>query len=149
MNEIVNPPQPGEWGDTSDPDIYDAYEFFCGKTNDQVQDFFKDNVIMRCSNLRWMPDNIFQYYILGLKQFLDKNKHDVDVNSDAASEFVRLVVERINKSPESICVVFSDLSPVLADIALNQEEYGLDRDIYGDFHEKVQVIFNQIRPCAG
>ena len=133
-------PSSEDWGDISDPDVYEAYEFFFGKSNDSLQGEFKKNVIQRCSNLRWMPMKAFQYYIFGLKQYIESKDFGEFNKPDAVGCFFGLLEEKANTFPECLKVIYPKLRPLIDHIADNQLEFEADFDIYGDFKVKAKNI---------
>jgi hypothetical protein len=46
----VNIPNKTDWGNIEDDlDIKDAYQYFYGKTNDEMEKEFKSNIFERCN----------------------------------------------------------------------------------------------------
>lgn len=142
-NASVSPP-PGlaEWGpETSDLDESYARRVFFGKSAEQTFPLFARNVIERASELRFMPTACFRYYMLAYRDYvlLDSTPHD-KMAPDAASCFFGLVLEKLDHEPAAIAPLMPELLPTLRYLATHQEDYDADRDIYGEFDEKLSEI---------
>ncbi len=134
-------PSEDDWKNYNDDlDTAYAYKMFAGKSNDDMQKEFKNNVFERTSELRFMPIKPFQYYIFGLKQYIDTQDFDIDDKSDAASIFISIVLGKAKKEPEFIKPIFNELLPTLEYIAANQDFFEADIDIYGSFTKKLTLI---------
>ena len=141
-------PTEKDWaGYENDMDAAYAHKIFFGKSNDQVQDEFKRCVIERVSELRFMPKAPFQYYVLGLRDHVMNRDFDDawDKGSDAASCFLKLVLQKLKEQPAYILPVIQELMPAVEFVAKNQTIYEADPQIYGDFGE----ILNEIRELGG
>jgi len=114
---------------------------FAGKSNKEVQSYFRLNVIEAVDELRWMPKVPFQYYMTGFKDFVESKRYDENDAPNIASCFIELVLEKIENSPEVIEPIIHDLLPTLEYLATHQAEYDADREIYGNF----QIKMNQIK----
>lgn len=128
-------PSNSDWGNLSGRDVFEAFEYFSGKSNDELQVEFKSNVIQRCSNLRWMPICPFSYYIFGLKQYIESGDNGLLDLSDAVSCFIELVEERAVSNRDEMKVLYPRIKKFIDHIASNQDQYEADLDIYGDFKE--------------
>lgn len=128
-------PSKEDWGDLSDRDVFEAFEFFSGKSNDELQSAFKRNVMQRCSNLRWMPIYPFSYYILGLKQYIESNDHGLLDLPDAVSCFIELVEEKATANSNEMKLIYSKIKEFVEHLVSHQMQYEADIDIYGDFKE--------------
>ncbi|MBU2714152.1 hypothetical protein, partial [Zooshikella harenae] len=127
-------PDESSWGEYhTDLDVAAAHSMFAGKTNEEMQKEFKKNIIERCSDIRWMPIVPFQYYIFGLKHYIDSGDFSDFNKPDAASCFIELVLDKLNESPEYLDSIILELMPTLKYIAENQDWFEADIDIYGDF----------------
>ena len=96
---------------------------------------FRKSVIERTDELRWMPEVPFQYYVLGLRDFVMAGEFDELEASDAASCFLGLVLEKLEKRPRFILPVMPQLH-----VAANQASYRASASIYGSFAEKWKRI---------
>lgn len=128
-------PSKSDWGDLSDGDVFEAFEYFSGKSNDELQVDFKSNVIQRCSNLRWMPIYPFCYYIFGLKQYIESGDNGLYDISDAVSCFIELIEEKAKSNQDEMKALYPKIKSFIEHIALNQEKYEADIEIYGDFED--------------
>jgi hypothetical protein len=62
-----------------------------------MQPHFRANVIEATAELRFMPEAPFRYYMIGFRDFLMAGDFDHLGASDAASCFLRLVVQSSKK----------------------------------------------------
>lgn len=148
---IKSPTMPTEedWGDyTSDLDQNHAHSVFARRTNEEMQPFFRRNPIERTDELRWMPDVPFRYYILGFRDFIAAKQFDFLSGSDAASCFLGLVLEKLERNPRVIVPVMPDLLPTLEYVAQNQALFDAKEEIYGNFLEKLFRIQTLYEPYA-
>ncbi|MGZ8243893.1 hypothetical protein, partial [Methylomagnum sp.] len=127
-----------DWIGLDDMDVRYAFEQFAGKSNDDMQEAFKKNVIERCDNLRFMPMKPFKYYIFGLKKYVESNISSD--STDAASCFLELIQERFIANREEAIEIIMELMPTIEMVALNQHNFGADTDIYGNFLEKLNDL---------
>lgn len=139
-----------DWGDfESDLDTKAAYKVFFGKTNEEVQQDFYRCVLERADELRFMNGKIFQYYILGFRDFiLSGDFQDFD-DSDAASSYIKLIEFKLTNSPDDVLPIFSDIKQSLEYVASNQERFNASPDIYGDFTQKLINIKRTIHSLSG
>lgn len=140
---IKSPTVPTEedWGDySSDLDQNHAHSVFAGRTNDEMQPFFRRNPVATTDDLRWTPDAPFRYYILGFRDFITAKQFDFLDGSDAASCFLGLVLEKLESNPRVIVPIMPDLLPAVEYVARNQALFDADEDIYGNFLEKLSRI---------
>jgi len=134
-------PTEADWGDyTADLDQEYAHRVFAGKTVDEAQADFRENVIERTDELRFMPAVPFQYYVMGLRDFVLRGPFDgVDAPS-AAGCFLSLVAEKLRDQPDRILPVMPELMPAVEHLAAHQADYDADPEIFGDFSETFQAI---------
>src|ERR1700693_1850418 len=134
-------PTEAEWGDyQADLDQEDSHDLFGGHTNEEMQPHFYRNVIERTDELRWMPIIPFRYYMLGFRDFVMAGNFDGLRSSDAASCFLGLVEEKLEKQHEFILPIMSELLPAVRHVGRNQSAFNADEDIYGSFQEKLKRI---------
>ena len=142
-------PTEEDWGNYhSDLDQKHAHSVFAGRTNAEMQPFFRRNPIEMTDELRWMPDAPFRYYILGFRDFVMAGDFDFLDSSDAANCFLELVVEKLEKRPRLMVPVMPELLPAVEYVARNQEVFGADQAIYGSFLEKLSCIQTLYGPYA-
>jgi len=135
-------PNEDDWGNYKDDLEQEwAYKVFGGKSNDEVQKEFVQNVIERTDELRFMPVIPFRYYMLGFMKFVMSGNFEICGSSDAASCFLDLVKEKLIEYPEHILPIMDELYPAVEYVAKNQQKYDADLEIYGDFLQ----IFENIR----
>lgn len=142
-------PIEGDWGDyRSDLDQNHAHSVFAGRTNEEMQPFFRRNSLGLTDDLRWMPDVPFRYYILGFRDFVTAKEFDFLDGADAASCFLGLVLEKLEKNPRPIVSVMTELMPAVEYVARNQSVFAADERIYGNFLEKLLRIQALYAPYA-
>ncbi len=108
--ESPSVPTEDDWRDyTSDLDQNHAHSVFAGRTNEEMQPFFRRNPLAMTDDLRWMPDVPFRYYILGFRDFITAKQFDFLDGSDAASCFLGLVLEKLENHPKLIVPVMPEL----------------------------------------
>jgi len=134
-------PSEEDWGNyKADLDQKHAYSVFAGRTNAEVQPFFRRNPIERTDELRWMPEVPFRFYMLGFRDFVMAKNFGFMNASDAASCFLGLVLEKLDKPPPHIIPIMPDLLPALEYLGQNQSLFQADESIYGNFLEKLSRI---------
>jgi hypothetical protein len=134
-------PTEKEWGDyKSDLDQNHAHSVCAGRTNEEMQPFFRRNPVEMTSELRWMPEIPFRYYMLGFRDFIVAGDFDVPDVSDAASCFLGLALEKLDKQPRHIIQIMPELRPTLEFVAENQAQFEAEEKIYGSFREKYKQI---------
>jgi hypothetical protein len=134
-------PTEAEWGEyRGDPDQNYAHDLFAGRTNEEMLPHFRENVIERTDELRWMPEVPFQYYVLGFRDFVMAREFDQLEASNAASCFLGLVLEQLEKQPRFILPVMPQLLPAIRHVAANQASYNANESIYGSFAAKFRRI---------
>jgi hypothetical protein len=137
----VTVPTEKDWGDyQSDLDQNWAKNLFAGETAEEMQPHFRANVIEATAALRFMPEAPFRYYMIGFRDFLMAGDFDHLGASDAASCFLRLVVQKLEEDPHWIAPIMPDLIGAVEYIAQNQSAFDADRNIYGDFMELADRI---------
>ncbi|WP_151962238.1 hypothetical protein [Acinetobacter bereziniae] len=137
--EII--PTISDWGEI-DPIDYDAqytFDKYVGKSLDDMMEMLRSSLMERAFELQYMPDKVFNYYILGLKKYIEVAPLNDDTSS-AVSIFFNLIEERVRKEPNVIKDVYPELKPILYHIANNQEKFDADVDIYGKFMDKYNFI---------
>jgi len=133
MPEIPTVEDWGNW--ESDLDKSFAFRLYGGKSNSDMLDRYLVAPIEVASELQFMPKKPFQYYMLGFKDSVLTRNHSEFVLPDAASCFLRLVLNKLSKQKEFIIPIMSQLAEAIVYISDNQEIYQADPDIYGDFKE--------------
>ena len=140
-NPDMKIPGENEWrGWEENLDSQYSYKRFFGRSNESMQPDFKYNVVERSDDIRWMPKEAFQYYILGLRDFVMSDNHGWLQNSDAASCYMELVLSTLSTTPDFIRPIYKQLEKSLIYIAENQQEFEADEDIYGNFKLKLKEI---------
>jgi len=87
-----------------------------------------------------MPEVLFRYYMLGFKDFIMAKEFDNLDAPDAASCFLGLVLEKLEKQPRHIAPIMPELLPTIEHVARNQGLFEAKESIYGNFLEKLERI---------
>jgi hypothetical protein len=96
--ELRKVPTEAEWGDyQADLDQDYAHKLFAGRTNQEMLPRFRRNVIETTHDLPWMPEAPFRNYMLGFRDFVMAGEFEFLGASDAASCFLDLVQEKLEK----------------------------------------------------
>jgi hypothetical protein len=134
-------PTEAEWGDDQgDLDQTHTHMLFAGRTNQEMLRHFRRNVIERTDEIRWMPESPFRYYMLGFRDFVMSDDFGELGPADAASCFLRLILEKLEKQPEYILPIIPHLLPAIRYVATNQESFHASESAYGSFQEKLERI---------
>jgi hypothetical protein len=134
-------PAESDWGDyNADLDQKWAHDRYIGRSNEEMQHYFRSNPIEAASDLQFMSEVPFRYYMLGYRDFvMSGNFAHLDA-SDAASCFLGVVTEKLEKQPRYIAPIMPDLLPALEYVASNQAEFDADERIYGNFLKRLKRI---------
>jgi hypothetical protein len=133
-------PTEAEWGNyEADLDQKYAHKLFAGHTNQEMLPHFRRNVIERTDELRWMPEWPFRYHMLGFRDFVMSDDLG-ERAADAASCFLGLVLEKLEKQAGYILPIIPQLLPAIRHIATNQSSFAASESIYGSFQEKLKRI---------
>jgi hypothetical protein len=137
MLKMIEVPTVEDWGHVGDDlDRKYAFELYAGKSNHAMQEHFREAPIEAFDELLAMPEKPLGYYILGYRDsVLAKGHADVTDTASAASSFVRLVQFLRERSLPLLASLRDELMPAVAFLALHQEEFGADVDIYGRFSD--------------
>jgi hypothetical protein len=130
-----------DWGDyEADLDQNWAHDHYCGRSNEQVQKYFHNNPIEAASDLQFMPEIPFRYYMLGYRDFVVARDSDECTTSDAAGCFLNLVTQKLEQEPRHIVPIMPELLPALEYVATDQEEFEAEIEIYGNFPKQLARI---------
>jgi hypothetical protein len=141
MGNVMSVPSEAAWGNYhADLDQNYAHTMFAGRTNEEMLPHFRRNVIERTDELRSMPEVPFRYYILGLRDFVMAREFDQFGAADAASCFIGLVLQKLEKQPEYILTILPQLLPAARYVAMNQSMFEASESICGSFQEKLKRI---------
>jgi hypothetical protein len=105
-----------------------------------MQPHFRANVIERTDELPFMPEIPLRYYMIEFRDFVMAGDFEFE-GADAASCFLRLVVEKLEQGPAGIAPIMPELLETVEHVARNQSAFDADMDIYGDFLD----LFARIR----
>ena len=127
------PPSRESWGDLSDGEVKYGYKRFGGKTIEDAMPLFVENPIERSAELRRAPAAVFNYYVFCFARFLTSPQSEGE--SDCASCFLRLVLDRVTSERESIASIYTELKVAVDTVAGRQPFYDANEDIYGSFSD--------------
>jgi hypothetical protein len=134
-------PTEANWGNYhNDLDREYAHKLFAGRTNEEMLPHFRRNVIERTDELRWMPEIPFRYYMLGFRDYIMAGDFPHLKASDAASCFLGLILEKLQKHPDAILPIMPELFPAARYVAMHQSSFEATESIYGNFQEKLRQI---------
>jgi len=141
MNPTLSIPTEADWGDyRSDLDQESAHETFAGKSNAEMQQYFREIPIEAASDLRFMPETPFRYYMLGFRDCVMAGGFEPCHDCDAASCFIRLVAEKLETQPRYIVPIMPELLSAVEYVARNQTAFNAEESIYGSFPEILKEI---------
>ena len=128
-------PTAQDWrGYELDLDASYAHKLLFGKNISEVQSCFGGGCsIERTSELLFMPRAAFQYYVIAFAEFIISEKAAGD--SDSASSFMRLLVNREKRDPGSVSSIYPFLKKSVQFAAEGQRYFKAPVDIYGRFAE--------------
>ena len=126
-------PTAQDWaGFEADLDVRDAHRLLFGRAASEVLEHFGGGRgIERTSEFLYMPRRAFQYYIFAFADFLRSDK--AAGQSDDASPFLHLLLEREKLDPGSVAEIYTELEPTVEFVASNQAYFDANPEIYGSF----------------
>ena len=138
-------PTEADWGNYEDDlDQEWAHRLYAGRSNEEVQVHFRNNPVEAASDLRFMPEVAFRYYMLGFRDHINAGEFK-DLNaSDAASCFIRLALQKLETQPRHIAPIMPALLLALEYVAKNQQAFDAVEDIYGSFYGSFPEIYQKI-----
>jgi len=140
-------PDGSDWGNWQDDmDLSYAHSVYYGRSNEELEEYFVFAPIEAAGELAFMPAPVFRYYVIGFRDSVMSGKHEEFNAANAASCFIRLILDRAKSNPSEIVRLMPDLWPTLEYIAGRQAAFDADVDIYGDFLAIVQNIKDA---CSG
>lgn len=119
-----------EWpGYQQDLDIKSAHKLMFGKSTTEVQELFGGvRSIERADELLFMPRGAFQYYVFAFAEFLQTDAATGD--SDSASPFLRLLINREERDPGSVSKIYDEMAPAVEYVASHQTQFEADENIW-------------------
>jgi len=136
-------PTEADWGNyENDLDREWAHRLYAGRSNDEVRVHFRNNPIEAASDLRFMPEVPFRYYMLGFRDHINSGEFGQWNAPDAASCFIRLALHKLETQPRHIAPIMPALLSTLEHIAKNQAAFHASEHIYGSFPEMYQRILS-------
>lgn len=143
LNAALRIPTSQDWEDhPEDLDWAYARKIFFGKSLEQAMPLFAENPIERAEELRFMPRAPFQYYIRAYARYLmlPEAQHKGEPYS-AASCFLNLLEDKLKQGAAYVTPeLLRELLPALEHLAVRQQAFDADVDIFGDFTEQARRI---------
>jgi hypothetical protein len=102
MKEVnaLRVPTESDWGNyKSDLDQSWAHDHYLGRSNAEMQAHFRNNPIEASSDLQFMPEIPFRYYVLGFRDSIITGALNQSDAPDAASCFLNLFLNRLEEQP--------------------------------------------------
>ncbi|QDQ28820.1 hypothetical protein FNU76_22065 [Chitinimonas arctica] len=137
---MANVPNRDDWGDLSDFDVAYAYEKFGGRSRSEIQLEFAKNVVPCASDIAAMPPVPFQYYLLGLGDYVLSENYGRQSPSDVADSFIWVVEARAEDDPATVRVIINEINAVLDFLTENQSRLEICEEIYGDLGQRTEAI---------
>lgn len=107
---------------------------------EEVQSYFGEGrSIDRMGELLFAPRPVFQYCVRVFAHFVMSEAAAGD--SDSTSPFLSLLEEREKKDLGSVRFIFPALKEALDFVAKNQVYFEAPIDIYGDFNQRVEMLY--------
>lgn len=133
-------PGAAEWaGYKNDLDVQYAHKLFFGRSyGEVVHHFGSSRSIGRADELLFMPRRAFQYYVMAFVEYLGRPEAAGD--SDSASPFLRLLIEREKRDPGSVAQIYDQLASTVDFVASHQKWFKANPNIYGDFKQLAAEI---------
>ncbi len=139
-------PSRAAWGRLDDLDVNYAFNLYGGKSIAEVMQLFVHCPIERVGELRFVPWEVFSYYILWFTEFLTTDESRGEC--DCASCFLQLVLEKARAEPQKFKALYPRLKPAVDIVVERQDFYEADVDIYGlfsDYKQEIEVILEDFR----
>ena len=141
-------PTESDWGNyRADLDQKWAHDQYCGHSNEQMHQYIRNSPIEAFSDLQFMPEIPFRYYVLGYRDCVTSGHVGLHNSSDAASCLLHLVAIKLEREPRHIVPVMPELLPAVEYVAANQERFEADEEIYGSFATKLELIKRMYAEC--
>lgn len=132
-------PIESDWRSESwDIDVDAAYEHFIGKSKEEAMQLFQKDAAHYQEDLLYTPTACFPYYLDACMTYLRSRAAEGD--ADGAAGFISLITERARENPDEVRDLWSEISPTLRHIAVNQEHFGADEENFGSFHDQIESM---------
>jgi hypothetical protein len=134
-------PTEADWGDyKSDLDQKWAHDQFFGRSNEEMQPYIHGSPLGAAEDLRSIPEVPFRYYAIAFRDYVMSGQfRDFDA-ADAASCFIRLVLQKLEQQPRYIIPIMPEILPAVEYVAHNQATFHAKESIYGSFPEMLNRI---------
>lgn len=130
-----------QWGDLSgDFDAQDAFRVFHGLKNEETFTLYRKDILARVQDLRFMPSIPFQYYIQGFAKFVLSRDYGESSPSEVADGYLSVLLSRAVSDSAILLSIWDCVLPAIEYVVKNQDNLGADKEIFGDFSEKLKNI---------
>jgi hypothetical protein len=141
-------PAEADWGDyEADLDQRWAHGQYCGRSNEQMQRYVRNSPIEAASDLQFMPEVPFRYYMIGYRDLVMSGEFENHDASSAASCFLNLVSQKLEEQPRYIVPIMPELISAVEYVAHHQADFGAEEKFYGNFLEKLERIQSLYEEC--
>lgn len=128
--------------DHEDWDAAYARKKFYGKTLAEAELLFSDNALSCQEDLMSMGPVGFRYYVPAFTRYLE-SPHSAD-DSDAVNCFASLIKFLLDRQPQTLAPVASQLVKTCQHILQHYERFDLIPEIYGDLRPNYEVIITRL-----
>jgi len=87
-----------------------------------------------------MPEVPFRYYVIAFRDYVMSGEFSDSDASDAASCFIRLVLQKLEQQPRYIVPIMPELLSAVEHVARNQTAFHAKESIYGSFLKMLSRI---------
>jgi hypothetical protein len=138
MKSTSSIPSLEDWGRLDDLDVKYAFNLYGGRSLVEAMPFFVRSPIERADELLFTPWKVFICYIFCFADFLTSEQSKGE--SDCASCFLNLVLQRARADPQAFREFYPRLEPAIDKVAGRQRFYEASPQIYGFFSEYKRQI---------
>ncbi|WP_053980997.1 hypothetical protein [Marinagarivorans algicola] len=130
-----------------DEDVVYAKKIFWNKTDKEIMESFESGTgyIERCDELRYMPDELFNYYYHYFPTFVMEGTYDYLEDPSVAGSFMQLLGEKLKSHSFYYAELLALANKVLDFILDNIDKFNTDPDIFGDFLPKIETLKADIK----
>lgn len=128
-----------------DPDLIFAKRNFFDVSRDEILAGFSRNVIERKSELRVMPDELFNKYFDYFIDFILCVKHDEFHAAEIADCFTTLLNEKIDEKAIQHKEIIEKSEIAINFLKKRVRYYNTDIDIYGDLEKKIASLEDKFK----
>lgn len=128
-----------------DPDLIFAKRNFFDVSRDEILVGFSRNVIERKSELRVMPDELFNRYFDYFIDFILYVKHDEFHAAEIADCFTTLLNEKVDEGVIQHKEIIDKSEFAIYFLKKRIKHYNTDIAIYGDLEKKIDLLEDKLK----